>query len=232
MNLSVLVVGASGRLGRVLCPWLESSSEFELVARVGRDDDLVRTLEAHRGVLGLELTIAGQGFDHAVAMLRAGVRPVVGTSGVSAEQVGELNALALELDLGGIVVPNFSLGMANLQESAERIAASGFDSIEIIETHHPEKRDSPSGTALDTQRRLRAVRDDRPVSIESLRVADAPATQTIRFHTAGEQLELTHRALSREAYLPGVRAALLFAATATGVAHGLRAAIGASLAGE
>jgi len=221
----VIVVGAAGRMGTLICPWLEGSAEFELVSRIERDEDLGAALRPHSGALAIDVTAAGLGFQHGLAILAAGLRPVIGTSGVTPEEVAELDACARETKLGGIVVPNFSLGMCALQLAAELIATAPFESARIVETHSPEKLDSPSGTALDTSRRIGAVRESLEVAIESRRIPDANALQQVLFESEHERLNLTHEALSREAYLPGIRAALLYASKAEGIAHGLHVAL-------
>lgn len=158
-ELRVLVVGAGGRMGAWAVRLLRDTPGFRVVAEVGGGDDLAAVAGECGAAVGLELTVAGLGARHARTLLEAGVRPVVGTSGVTSEEVEQLDLLARERGLGGLVVPNFCLGVALLNRAAVE-AARVLPSVEIVETHHPEKRDAPSGTALDTARRIAAARPD------------------------------------------------------------------------
>ncbi|MFO1009891.1 MAG: dihydrodipicolinate reductase C-terminal domain-containing protein [Planctomycetota bacterium] len=223
----VAVVGAAGRLGRHACEVLSASAEFELVARIGSRDELETTVRTTRAELALETTRAGLGFEHAARLLRAGVRPLVATSGVSPEQNDELDRLARELGLGGLVVPNFSLGSWLLQRLSVE-AARWFEHAEIVELHHEKKRDAPSGTALETARRMKAARAvERDVPIHSVRLPGLYAHQEVLFGARGETLTLRHDMSGPEAFGPGILAGLRYVATAHGVARGLDPVFGA-----
>jgi len=218
------VVGAEGRMGRFACE--VTGGAYELVARIGREDDLAHELRASRAQLALDVTVAGLGYEHGRTMLSCGVRPLIGTSGVEESEVRELDGLARELDLGGLVVANFSLGMWVLQRLALD-AARYFSACEIIEEHHADKRDAPSGTALDTARRLRATGAGE-VPIHAVRLPGLHATQTVQFGGTGEVLRLRHEALGVEAYERGLLAALAYVRGATGVTSGLDVVFGPS----
>ena len=219
----VVVIGSSGRLGSFACTLLEADSGFELVGRFGSQDDLVANLESCDAEVGLDCTVAKLGAKHGELMLRAGVRPVIGTSGVTREELGGLDNLAQELGLGGIVVPNFSLGVVLQQRMAE-LAAQHLQSVEIIETHHEKKADAPSGTALDTAQRLEAITRAN-VPIHSLRLPGVHSNQEVVFGGSGEILRLVHETYSLEAFAPGILASLRYAQQAAGVALGLGAAL-------
>lgn len=231
----VVVIGATGRLGRFACELLQESSDFELVARLDSSSDVPVVLRETSAPLGLDVTRAGLGLEHGLALLEAGLRPVIGTSGVSPEDTARLDARARELELGGLVVPNFSLGMVLATEFAQR-AASWFEAAEIVETHHAAKADAPSGTALHVARLVaeaRRERSPRPgggeargldvdgVSVHALRLPSAPARQDVVFAAEGERLTISHEATAVTAYGPGLLIALAHAATALGVEHGL-----------
>ncbi len=219
----VLVIGASGRLGSFACTLLEADSSFELVGRFGSGDDLEASLKSCEAEVGLDCTVASLGAKHGELMLRAGVRPVIGTSGVTREELAALDRLAGELELGGIVVPNFSLGVVLQQRMAE-LAARHLKSVEIIETHHEKKRDAPSGTALDTAQRLEPITGEN-VPIHSLRLPGVHSNQEVVFGGSGELLRLVHETYSLEAFAPGILASLRYAQRAAGVALGLGAAL-------
>jgi 4-hydroxy-tetrahydrodipicolinate reductase len=225
-RLPVAVVGARGRLGALACEAIAAAGEFELVGRLGSRDALEPGLRASGARLVLECTRAGLGYEHARRILELGLRPVVGTSGVSLEETRALDELARARALGGIVVPNFSVGMWLLQRAALE-AARHFPQCEIIEMHHERKLDAPSGTALDTAERLRAQRaDGKAPPIHSVRLPGLYAHQLVVFGAAGESYTLRHDMSGPAAFGPGILAALRYAARAQGVARGLDAALG------
>jgi len=226
MQLKVAVVGAAGRLGALGCEVIAAAADMQLVARLGSKDPLEERLRASGARVVLECTRAGLGYEHARRILALGLRPVVGTSGVSPEETRALDEQARALGLGGLVVPNFSLGMWLLQRAALE-AARHFPQCEILELHHEKKLDAPSGTALDTAERLRAQRaDGRPVPIHSVRLPGLYAHQLVLFGASGETYTLRHDMSGPAAFGPGILAALRHAAGALGVARGLDAALG------
>ena len=239
-ELRICVLGAGGRMGSFATGLIEAADGFRVTGALDRDDDLAAGLRASEATVGLDLTVAGRGFEHGLLMLLAGVRPVIGTSGVSLEQNTELDARARALGLGGLVVPNFSLGVWFLQRAAAD-AARTFDHAEIIEEHHAGKPDAPSGTALDTAERIASARrgtgspaEDEPargrlhhgVPIHAVRLPGRYAHQEVLFSGPGETLTLRHDMLGPEAFGPGILAALRFAATADGVGRGIGRALG------
>jgi 4-hydroxy-tetrahydrodipicolinate reductase len=225
-RLRVAVLGASGKLGSFACEYLERSAEFEIVSRAGEGDDVRAVLGSTQADVVFEATAAGLGARHARWALESGARPLVATSGVGPDEVAELDGLARELGLGGLYAPNLSRGMWLLQRMVED-AARHIPSCEIVELHHDRKRDAPSGTAIDTARRIRAVRAESDpasggdVPIHSVRLPGLRAHQEVVFGAPGELLTLRHDALSAEAYGPGVHAGLMFVARARGFAIGI-----------
>jgi 4-hydroxy-tetrahydrodipicolinate reductase len=241
-ELAVAVVGAGGRMGRFACALLRASEGFELRAAYGRADDWPARLASSGASVALDLTRAGLGFEHGLAILACGLRPVIGTSGVDPEQNDKLDRRARELGLGGIVVPNFSLGSMLLQRFAAE-AARHFASAEIVELHHERKRDAPSGTALETARAIArahqeagfepaAIPADGPargevhagVPIHSVRLPGLYAHQEVLLGQPGETLALRHDMHGPEAFGPGILRSLRYASTARGVARGIEAA--------
>jgi 4-hydroxy-tetrahydrodipicolinate reductase len=242
--LRIAVIGARGKLGSFACELVGRTPGLELVASFGQSDDWRGELAHSRAAVALESTRAGFGFDHGVALLERGVRPLIATSGVTPEQSDELDRRARQLSLGGIVVPNFSIGALLLQRFCEQ-AARWFDGAEIFEMHHVRKADAPSGTAAETARRIAAarragglppfkpatpgfsargaIRDGVPV--HSVRLAGLYAHEEVLFGATGESLTLRHDMSGPEAFAPGLLLALRHAATASGVAHGLEHAL-------
>lgn len=241
-RLAVAIVGARGRLGSFAAELLSGCAGVELVARFDAGDDWPRLLRNSGARVALEATVAGQGYEHGLLLLGAGVRPVIATSGVTPEQCEQLDARARELGLGGLVVPNFSLGSLLLQRFAAE-AARHFPDAEIVELHHERKSDAPSGTAAETARRIAAARTAAPtvarrdgeprerggrhgdVPVHSVRLPGLYAHQEVVFGAAGELLTLRHDMSGPAAFGPGILAALRYAATAQGIARGLEHAL-------
>ncbi len=223
--LRVAVIGARGRMGRFACTLLCESPGFELVLELSREHDVAAALRESGAELALDFTVAGLGYRHGLAILESGLRPVIGTSGVSTEETRLLDREARARNLGGLVVPNLSLGMWCLQRAAQEIARH-FRAAEIVELHHERKRDSPSGTALETAELLGGVRGSADaVPIHSVRLPGLFAHQEVLFGGPGELLTLRHDTLGPEAFGPGILLALRHAARALGVARGLGPAL-------
>jgi len=222
-DLGVAVVGAEGRLGRFACALIEAQPGLRLVARLGRGAEVGPRARAAGATLAFEATRAGSGYANARALLAHGVRPLVATSGVTDAELAALDGQARELGLGGLVVPNFSLGILLLQRAAEAIARH-VPAVEILELHHERKHDAPSGTARASAARLEALRPG-PVPIHSVRLPGLYAHQAWLFGAAGETLTLRHDMHGPEAFGPGILAGLAYLPRALGVARGLEHAL-------
>ncbi len=221
--IGIVLVGAGGRMGRFVQELLADSSDFRISTLVGREDDLPRALADAQAEVGFDLTVAGRGALHARLILEAGLRPLIGTSGVTPDEVAALDTLARERSLGGLVVPNFSLAMAALQRACVQLA-DVFPRCEIVELHHDTKRDAPSATARETARQI-AERGVPEPPIHALRLPGLYAHQEVHFGAPGETLTLRHDMLGPEAFGPGIVAALHHVVAAEGVFSGLRHAL-------
>jgi 4-hydroxy-tetrahydrodipicolinate reductase len=224
----VAVAGHRGKVGSVLALAFQSEPGIEYVGGVGRGDDLAGFLRAERPRALVDFTRPAEALRNALAAVAAGASPVVGTTGIPADGLDELEAACRQKGLGGIVAPNFAVGAVLMMHLAD-IAAPHFDAAEIVEMHHAAKLDAPSGTALATARRLARRRGDHPfshrtaeketlagtrggeegnVAIHSVRLPGFVADQEIIFGLPGQTLTITHRTTSREAYVPGVLLAI------------------------
>jgi 4-hydroxy-tetrahydrodipicolinate reductase len=227
----VAVAGALGKLGSVARSAFSDASEFEYVGGFARSadpaghtlDSLDELLELAPDVLFDALTMPAS-FDATMKAVARGVRPVIGTSGWSAEQ---LTALANELekrDLGGAIVPNFSLGAALMMRFAEE-ASQFFPGVEIIEMHRATKKDKPSGTAAATAARIAARRGGAEPAIHSVRLPGLLAHQEVLFGGTGELLTIRHDSLSYESFVPGMLVAAKAVRNLKGLAVGLEAVL-------
>lgn len=236
MGTSVAVVGASGRMGSLAVRLIEEADDLALHAAIGSKDPLAAMEGAD---VVLDLTVPGvsqQVVEHAVGL---GIDVVVGTSGWSAERVAGLERLvAARPGVGVVIAPNFSLGSV-LASSLAALASRFFDSIEIVESHHAGKVDSPSGTAVRTAELIAAARaelgpvaaphwDQRArgelvasVPIHSLRMAGVVARQEVVLGGTGETVTISHDTVSSAAYEAGILLALRAVGGRTGVTVGI-----------
>ncbi len=224
--LAIAIVGANGRMGRFAQATLAAFPEFTLRAGYGSADPWPVLLSDSGAQIGLDLTVAGRGVEHATHILQAGCHAVIGTSGMDPAHDPELDRLAKRMGRGCLIVPNFSLGAVWLQRFAEMLAPD-FPEATIYEQHGPHKRDAPSGTALETQRRMLQARDPQasPIPIHSARLPGVLANQSVCLEGTGESLAIRHAVTGPEAYGPGLRLALQRVAHVVGVERGLDAAL-------
>jgi 4-hydroxy-tetrahydrodipicolinate reductase len=236
MTLSVAIVGANGRMGKLARELVEQADDLSLHAAVGSTD----SLDAVNGadvVFDVTLPhVAQQVVEHAIAQ---GIDVITGTSGWTSDRIAGLRRLAAPTpELGVLVIPNFSVGSV-LASSFAAQAARYFDSIEIVESHHSAKTDSPSGTAVRTAELMGDARaslgpviaphaDQRArgqqvssIPIHSLRMKGVLAKQDVHFGGNGETLTISHDTISPSSYEAGILLALRSAPATQGVVVGL-----------
>ena len=199
--INVAVSGAAGRMGQTVCDAVEAAEDMALVGRV---DPLLET--ALQDVLGdsdvvVDFTTPETAVPNARACLEAGVHCVMGTSGgdfSEFEGVGSANLF---------VAPNFAIG-AVLMMLAARMVAEHMPECEIVELHHDQKVDAPSGTAKRTAELIAEAGGNVHDPIHSLRLPGLVAHQEIVFGGLGQTLSIRHDSTSRESFMPGVLLAI------------------------
>lgn len=233
MTKKIAVVGATGRMGRLALELIEDSSDLSVFATLDSKTELTAALGADAIFDVTRLDVSAE----VVAFAQANSIPiVVGTSGWSAQKLSTLDAKGSAV----VVIPNFSVGSMLASRFAAE-AAKFFDSIEIVETHHAGKVDSPSGTAVRTAEQISASRGNTPlipgvgqeargeivagVPIHSLRLEGAIAKQSVLLGSESELLTISHEASSVSAYSAGILASIRFALGATGVHVGLESVL-------
>lgn len=207
-------------MGRLACDALSTAPDLELVGRYdpkGRDGASTDPGALTGAEVIVEFSPPSAVMDNLVRWQKAGAHCVVGTSGFTADRLREAEALFAEGSANCLVVPNFSLGAVLMMKLAEE-ASHHFTASEIVEIHHDEKADAPSGTAIETARRLRShVREDSDelvkgargadvggVPVHSIRLPGASAHQIVIFGNPGEMLTIRHDNTDRVAYVPGI----------------------------
>src|SRR5665647_1187838 len=236
MTTRVAVIGATGKMGRLVSDLIEKTDGYDLVARLDSRSALSDMLGAD---VAVDFTVPGVSQSVVDFAVDNGLRVLVGTSGWSQERIDALgHRLAGRDDAGVVIIPNFSIGSV-LGSAFSALAARFFDSIEIVEAHHANKVDSPSGTAVRTAELIGRARaglgpvsaphtDQRArgqqvssVPVHSLRLEGMMARQDVFFGGAGETLTISHNTLSSAAYERGILLALEATRTARGVTVGL-----------
>lgn len=222
-RIQVAVIGASGRMGSQACQAVEEADDFELVGRFDVGDDLGDLGGAQ---VAVELTVPSASPDNVHHCVERGVHAVVGTTGWDDARLDALRATLAEHDgVGVLIAPNFSVGALLMMDFARR-AAPYYESVEVVEMHHPDKVDAPSGTARHTAQAIAAARTDAGlgpvpdattadpdgargatvdgVPVHALRLRGRVAHQEVSFGAVGEALTIRHDSFDRVSFMPGV----------------------------
>ena len=235
MAIKVMVCGAAGRMGRVSCEAIKAAPDMELVHALDQGESLQEALSTHNPDTVVEFTVPDSVFANTQMIIEHGAHPIVGATGLSPSDIATLKTQSDNKKLGGIIAPNFSLGAILLMQAAERIAAY-LPHAEIIEMHHDQKVDSPSGTALKTAAMMaKHTASQTPpfgdqtargetvegVSIHSVRLPGLFAHQAVMFGGEGETLTLRHDSTDRRAMMPGLLMAIRRAPELNTLVYGL-----------
>ena len=223
--IRVGVLGARGRMGTEVCRAVNGADDMELVAMVDEGDWLFNVSDAGADVV-VDFTTPDVVMDNLHWCIDQGISAVVGTTGFTPARLDRVRSwLAHKPELGVVIAPNYAVGAVLMMEFAAR-AARFFESVEIVEMHHPKKLDAPSGTAMRTAEMIMAARaeagmaampdatsdeldgargaDAQGVRVHSMRVTGLVAHQEVLLGTAGETLTIRHDSYDRSAFMPGV----------------------------
>ncbi|MEU4499516.1 4-hydroxy-tetrahydrodipicolinate reductase [Streptomyces sp. NBC_00210] len=224
-KLRVAVLGAKGRIGSEAVRAVEAADDMELVAALGRDDKLEALVENGAQVV-VELTTPASVMGNLDFCVRHGIHAVVGTTGWTDERLAQLNTLlAGSPETGVLIAPNFSIGAVLTMKFAQQ-AARYFESVEVVELHHPNKADAPSGTATRTAQLIAAARAEagcapQPdatvtelagarganvdgVPVHAVRLRGLLAHQEVLLGGEGETLTIRHDSLHHSSFMPGI----------------------------
>ncbi|GIE84194.1 4-hydroxy-tetrahydrodipicolinate reductase [Actinoplanes regularis] len=223
--IRVGVLGARGRMGLEVCKAVDAAADLDLVALINQGDSLESASGSGARVL-VDFTNPGVVMENLRWAIGQGIHVVVGTSGFTEERLAQVRGwLAEKPGVGVVIAPNFGIGAILMMRFAAS-AARYFDSVEIIEQHHPRKLDAPSGTAMHTARLIAEARkaancppmpdatqeeldgargtDIDGVRVHAVRAAGLVAHQEVLFGAAGETLTIRHDSLDRSSFMPGV----------------------------
>ncbi|EGX57554.1 dihydrodipicolinate reductase [Streptomyces zinciresistens K42] len=241
-KLRVAVLGARGRIGSEAVRAVEAAEDMELVAALGRGEKL-ETLAGAGAQVAVELTTPDSVMANLDYCVSHGIHAVVGTTGWTDERLARLEQwLARSPGTGVLIAPNFSVGAVLTMKFAQ-LAAPWFESVEVVELHHPKKVDAPSGTAARTARLIAEARraagtapapdatetaldgargaDVDGVPVHSVRLRGLLAHQEVLLGGEGETLTLRHDSLHHSSFMPGILLGARRVVTAPGLTVGL-----------
>jgi 4-hydroxy-tetrahydrodipicolinate reductase len=241
-KLRVAVIGAKGRIGSEAVRAVEAAEDMELVAALGRGDKL-ETLVEQEVQVAVELTNPGSVMGNLDFCVRHGIHAVVGTTGWTDDRLAQLGtSLAASPQTGVLIAPNFSIGAVLTMKFAQ-IAAPYFESVEVVELHHPNKVDAPSGTATRTAQLIAAARtragsapqpdatvtaldgargaDVDGVRVHAVRLRGLLAHQEVLLGGEGETLTVRHDSLHHSSFMPGILLGVRRIVDAPGLTFGL-----------
>ncbi len=245
--IRVAVLGGRGRMGEQVCGAVRGADGLELAAVVDAGDELTAVIDARAQVV-VDFTHPDAVLDNLAFAIEHGLHAVVGTTGFTEQRLNTVRGwLAEHPEVGVVIAPNFGIG-AVLSMKFAQLAAPHFESVEIIELHHPGKADAPSGTATHTAALIAEARKDaglgavpdattsevpgaRGANLDGVRVHAVRATglvahQEVLFGTEGETLTIRHDSLNRTSFMPGVVLAVREVGQRPGLTVGLDPLLG------
>lgn len=226
-KIRVGVLGSRGRMGSAVCAAVNADPDCELVAQLDLGDSLDELTKARCQVV-VDFTNPESVMDNIAFCIKNGISTVVGTSGFTPERIDSIQLwLSQRSNANVLIAPNFSVGAVLMMQFAAQ-AARYFESVEIIELHHPLKLDAPSGTAAHTAEKIAQARQGMPpapdatfsdpdharganisgIPIHSVRLSGLIAHQEVLLGGSGETLTIRHDSLARESFMPGVLLAI------------------------
>ncbi|BDE13385.1 MULTISPECIES: 4-hydroxy-tetrahydrodipicolinate reductase [Mycobacterium] len=221
--MRVGVLGSKGKVGATMVGAVEAADDLTLSAAVDAGDELSLLTEGGTQVV-IDFTHPDVVMDNLKFLIDNGIHAVVGTTGFTSERLEQVQEwLAAKPGTCVLIAPNFAIGAVLSMHFAKQ-AAPYFDSVEVIELHHPHKADAPSGTATRTAKLIAEARKDLPpnpdatstslpgargadvdgIPVHAVRLAGLVAHQEILFGTEGETLTIRHDSLDRTSFVPGV----------------------------
>lgn len=244
--IKVAVCGALGKMGQEVVQAVTECPETELVAKIDiASTEMYHHIEDAARVTDIDVLVdftqPKSIFENAKYCLNNGIKIVIGTTGLTDEQIEELKKLSQEKNTGCLIAPNFSTGAVLMMMFAKQ-AAKYFDNAEIIELHHNQKKDAPSGTAIKTAAMMAEVKDDfaknncpetetiegarggtsySNIHIHSVRMPGYIASQEVIFGSSGQIMTIRHDSMDRKCYMQGVLLAVKHIAKNNDFVYGL-----------
>ena len=243
--IRVAVCGSNGKMGKEVVKAVLNQPNMELVAKIDIiNGDYTSIEEASKAVkfdILVDFTQPKSIYENALFCLNNNIKPVIGTTGLKDEEITELKRLSTEKNVACLIAPNFSTGAVLMMMFAQK-AAKYFDNAEIIELHHNQKKDAPSGTAVKTALMMSEAKSDfttnncpevetiqgarggnsySNIHIHSVRMPGYIASQEVILGEEGQILKIRHDSMNRECYMKGVILAINHVNEHNGFVYGL-----------
>lgn len=243
--INIAVCGANGRMGQKVIKAVQGAEDMTLVARIDINNGQFATIKDAKDSVNIDILVdftqPQSIYENALYCLNNGINIVIGTTGLTDAQISELENLAKETKTGCFIAPNFSTGAVLMMKFAQ-IAAKYFNNAEIIELHHNQKKDAPSGTAVKTASMMAKVNENFAVGnctetetikgargansynnihIHSVRMPGFMASQEVILGSNGQTLKIRHDSTDRECYMPGVLLAIRYVSKHKNFVYGL-----------
>ncbi len=243
--IKVAICGANGKMGKEVVNAVNNDAKTELVAQIDIFNGEFETIEqAHKNTeidILVDFTQPKSIYENALYCLNNGINIVIGTTGLKDEQIEELKKLSEKNKVACFIAPNFSTGAVLMMKFAQ-MASKYFDNAEIIELHHNQKKDAPSGTAVKTAQLMaeanksfvtgncaetetikgaRGANSYNNIHIHSVRMPGYMASQEVLFGSDGQTLSIRHDSTNRTCYMPGVMMAIKYAFEHKNFTYGL-----------
>ncbi len=243
--IKVVVNGALGKVGKTVVTAVTNEKDMVLLKGLDVEDDINKYLKSNKVDVVVDFTRPESRMENVKAILSNGAHAVIGTTGFTDDDLKQVSKWCAEYKKNIIIGPNFAIGTI-FQMYFAKIAAKHFDTAEIVEYHHDQKVDFPSGTAVKTAQLMAEERDafnlntkDKVANIEgarggdyhgikihSVRLPGMVAHQEVIFGSAGQYLTLRHDVTSRESYMPGVLLSIREVISRPGLTYGLEGIFG------
>lgn len=243
--IKVAVCGAYGKMGVEVCQAVENDPSMSLSAKIDIHGDAYRTIEEAKRYCEIDVLIdftqPKSIYENAKYCLKNGIKIVIGTTGLKDEEIEYLKKISTDYKTGCLVAPNFSTG-AVLMMMFSKMAAKYFDNAEIIELHHNQKKDAPSGTAIKTALMMSEAKETfkkgnceetetiegsrggtsySDIQIHSVRMPGYIASQEVIFGSSGQIFKIRHDSMDRKCYMDGVLMAVKHVNSANDFVYGL-----------
>ena len=218
----VLVIGYKGKMGQIAIDAIKKSAHLKFAGGCGSTDNLEQKIKNTTPDIVIDLSNCHSVYKNSICVINKNINLVIGASGLQQNEIKNLENLCINKKLGAIIVPNFSIGAILMMQLSANIAKF-FPNVVISETHHPNKKDAPSSTAINTaelinkNKSLETIKHKSKelhkgclgstvnnIPIHSYRIPGKLAHQTVLFSNYGEALTITHDTINREAFLKGI----------------------------
>ena len=243
--INIAVCGANGKMGQEVIKAVQGAEDMTLVARIDINNGQFATIKDAKDSVNIDILVdftqPQSIYENALYCLNNNINMVIGTTGLTDSQICELENLSKNTNTGCLIAPNFSTGAVLMMKFAQ-IAAKYFNNAEIIELHHNQKKDAPSGTAVKTAAMMAEVKENfasgnctetetikgargansyNNIHIHSVRMPGFMASQEVILGSNGQTLKIRHDSTDRECYMPGVLLAIRYVSGNKDFVYGL-----------